>query len=296
VSGRFDGQPRHLQHDGHLQARRRERLLAMMRVLALAALAAACARSESSPRHQQTIKVAVIGGMMETGFWPQLVERFQRDSGHVVELAAAGPKPVVVSAFRKGGIDLIVVHASDAMINLVADGLAVDPQPWVRNDLVIMGPKEDPAGIKGGRDGIAALKKIIASKSRLLVHASMGADGVLHDLQEEGRLVFEDEQLGLFNGENQRAVIEEAAAAKAYTIVGRIPVLIGKLKAEGMEIMVRGDPRMRRPYLVETSPHANDATREFARWLRSKPTQDWIASFGLGKYDDLPLFYPVTID
>jgi tungstate transport system substrate-binding protein len=267
-----------------------------MRLAVLAVLAFACSsRAESRPP-SQTVRVAVIGGMMETGFWPTLVERFQRETGHVVELAAAGPKPVVVSAFKQGGIDLIVVHASDAMINLVADGLARDPQPWVRNDMVIMGPSEDPAGIKGGRDGIAALKKIIATKSRLLVHASLGADGVLHDLQEEGKLVFADEQLGLFNGENQRAVLEEAAAAKAYTMVGRIPVLIGKLKAEGMEIMVRGDPRMRRPYLVETSPHANDATRELARWLRSKDTQAFIATYGAGKYDDLPLFYPVAID
>lgn len=264
-----------------------------MRTFAIAALAIACS-SKSEVKQQQTVKVAVIGGMMETNFWPELVTRFQNETGHVVELVAAGPKPVVVSAFRKGGIDLIVVHASDAMINLVADGLAVDPQPWVRNDLVIMGPTDDPAGIRGMRDGIAALRKISETKSRLLVHASNGADGVLHDLQEEGKVVFADEQLGLFNGENQRAVIEEAAAAKAYTIVGRIPVLTGKLKADGMELMVRGDPRMRRPYLVETSPHANDAARELARWLRSKPTQDFIASFGLNRYDDLPLFYPVV--
>lgn len=265
-----------------------------MRTLAIAAVAIACSsRSEVKP--QQTVKVAIIGGMIETSLWPELAARFQQETGHVIELAATGPKPVVVSAFRRGGIDLIAVHACDAMINLVADGLAVDPQPWARNDLVIMGPTEDPAGIRGMTDGIAALKKIIATRSRLLVHASMGADGVLHDLQEEGKLVFDDDQLGLFNGENQRAVIEEAAAAKAYTIVGRIPVLTGKLKAAGMELMVKGDPRMRRPYLVETSPHANDATRELARWLRSKPTQDFIATFGVNKYDALPLFYPVVL-
>lgn len=214
-----------------------------MRAVAFAALALACSSRPAARPPSQTVRVAVIGGMMETGFWPTLVERFQQQTGHVVELAAAGPKPVVVSAYRKGGIDLITVHASDAMINLVADGVARDPQPWVRNDLVIMGPSEDPAGIKGMRDGVAALRKIIATKSRLLVHASLGADGVLHDLQQEGNLVFDDEQLGLFNSENQRAVLAEAAAAKAYTMVGRIPVLIGKLEAEGMEIMVRGDQR-----------------------------------------------------
>jgi tungstate transport system substrate-binding protein len=283
-----------VQQSRHLQADGRERL----RPLTLVALAlAACGSTSAPPRPApQTIRAAVIGGMMDTQFWPQLVQRFSAQTGHTVELAATGPKPEVVSAFKKGGVDLIVVHASDAMINLVADGYARDPQPWVRNDMVIVGPKEDPAGIKGGRDAIAALKKIIATKSRMLVHASLGADGVLHDLMEEGKLHFEDENIAFFNAENQRAVLQAAAADKAYTMVGRIPVLTGKLRADGMEIMVRGDPRMRRPYLVETSPYANDATRELARWLRSKAAQDFIATFGLGKYDDLPLFYPVSID
>ena len=42
------------------------------------------------------------------------------------------------------------------MVNLVADGLAVDPQPWVKNDLVIVGPADDPAHIRGEKDAIVA--------------------------------------------------------------------------------------------------------------------------------------------
>jgi tungstate transport system substrate-binding protein len=243
----------------------------------------------------QTIRVAVIGGMIETGFWQELVQRYQLLTGHTVELAASGPKPQVVEAFRKGGIDLITVHASDAMINLVADGLARDPQPWARNDLVIVGPADDPAKIRGQSDALAALRAIVAAKAPLLVHASMGADGVLHDLREEGHVALDPGATIFFNEDNQHAVLERAAAAHAYTIVGRIPFASGKLRAEGIELMVRGDPRLRRPYLVEIAPTANAATRDLAAYLRSPDTQHWIGSFGKGKYDDQPLFFPVIV-
>ena len=44
---------------------------------------------------------------METEFWPELVARHELLTGNKVELAASGPKPIVVDAFRQGGIDLI---------------------------------------------------------------------------------------------------------------------------------------------------------------------------------------------
>ena len=57
----------------------------------------------------------MVGGMVETGFWQALDERYQAARGNKIEVVASGPKPVVIEAFRKGGIDLITVHACDAM-------------------------------------------------------------------------------------------------------------------------------------------------------------------------------------
>jgi tungstate transport system substrate-binding protein len=271
--------------------------------VALAALALAasagpgCRGTSEAPERPAptTIRVAVVGGMIETGLWPAVVERYERLTGHKVELAATGPKPQVVAAFRRGGIDLITVHASDAMVNLVADGLARDPQPWARNDLVIVGPAADPAGVRGERDAVAALRKIIAAKAPLLVHASHGADGVLHDLCEDGKLALDRDATLFFNEDNQHMVLQRAAAAGAYTMIGRIPLVSKKLTAPGMEPMVQGDPRLRRPYLVEVSATAGAAARDLAAFLRGREVQELLATFGKGKYDDQPLFYPVVV-
>lgn len=272
----------------------------MTRALVLLALVAcgrepAPAKTEPKPpRPKQTLRVAVVGGMMETGFWSEIAERYERTSGDTIELAAAGPKPQVIAAFQKGGIDVITVHASDAMVNLVADGLARDPQPWVRNDLVIVGPSADPAGIRGEKDAVAALAKIIATKSPLIVHASHGADGVLHDLGEAGKLRLDPTATIRFDGENQHQVLAMAKEKGAYTMVGRIPVLLGKLRADGIEIMVRGDPRLRRPYLVEVARNAQSGADDLVAFLRSPSTQEFIASFKKGQYDPDPLFFPVV--
>jgi tungstate transport system substrate-binding protein len=266
---------------------------------ALATLAFVACHGTSEPERAapQTIRCAVIGGMMETGFWQQLAKRYELVSGNTIELAATGPKPIVVDAFKKGGIDLITVHASDAMVNLVADGLAVDPQPWVKNDLVIVGPADDPAHVRGGHDAVAALRAIIAVNAPVLVHASMGADGVLHDLVDSAHLVFGKDEVVVFDGENQHQVLDRAAQLHAYTLVGRIPVLDGKLHHDGIELMVRGDPALRRPYLVEVAAGASPriaAAKDFAAYLRAPETQAWIATFGKGKYDADPLFFPIA--
>jgi tungstate transport system substrate-binding protein len=255
----------------------------------------ACSSAEPERPAPQTIRCAVIGGMIETGLWPELTARYERLTGNKVVLAASGPKPVIVEAFRKGGIDLITFHASDAMVNLVADGLTRDPQPWARNDFVIVGPKDDPAHVRGERDAVAALRKIFDAKAPFLVHASMGADGVFHELLEAGHIALPAESAVFFTDDNQHAVLQRTAEAKAYTIVGRIPFVNGKLARGGLELMVRGDPRLRRPYLVSVATHGNAAARDLAAFLRQPETQAWIAEYGKGRYDDDPLFFPVTV-
>lgn len=225
---------------------------ATIAMLMLAVLAGCSRATRETPEAiaPQEIRVAIIGGMVETGFWPELAERFTRLSGHRVKLAAVGPKHVIIEAFRKGSIDLIAVHASDAVINLVADGLAADPQPWARNDFVIVGPAEDPAKIRGGRDALAAMRALIAAKEPFVIQASLGSDSVLHDLLEAGKLSMPAEMMVPFGGADQSSILAFAAQKGAYTIVGRIPFVNGKIPHPGLVAMVQGDARLRRPYLV----------------------------------------------
>jgi len=255
----------------------------------------------TSPSTRPTIRCAVIGGMFFTGFWQALSARYEAESGVHVEMVAAGPKDDIRKVFLGGGVDVITMHASDTMVNLVADGYAVDPQPWLRNDLIVVGPPDDPAGIRGMTDAAAALRKIAAAKSPFVVHSSLGAQEVLLNILEANGIQLDAANTTVLFDDQQRDVLAIAAGKHAYTLVGRIPFRIGRLPNAGMELMVQGDPRLRRPYLVAVANpqrmgnvHEGMA-RRFAEFLRLPDTQQWIGTWGVGQIDSLPVFFPVTL-
>lgn len=84
--------------------------------------------AEQPAQSQVVVRCAVVGGLMETEFWEALADRFTRQSGHEVEVVARGQKEIILKAFATGEADLIAMHNSDAIINLVADGKGVDPK------------------------------------------------------------------------------------------------------------------------------------------------------------------------
>ncbi len=271
--------------------------------LCIAAVAAGCGKiKEILPGAPQQIRVAVIGGMVETGFWQELAHRFQQAGGnrYKIELVSMGPKDMIAVAFRKGKADLITMHACDIMINLVADGYAVDPQPWLKNDMVIVGPHEDPAHIRGYKDAAEAFAKIASTGAPFVVHSSLGAQEVMRDILESSNVNMPTDHLTLLFTDKARDVLKVAAEKHAYTIVGRIPFSTGKLPNAGLELMVRGDPRLRRPYLVATAnPHRFPQTHvegaaALAAFMRQPETQDWINTYGISQFDDQPLFFPVA--
>ena len=249
---------------------------------------------------QHVVRCAIVGGLNESDFWPQLADRFQRATGQRAEIVTTGPKHAIAAAFKAGDADLIVMHASDTIINLVADGYGENPQPWARNDFVLVGPRSDPAGITGERDAVAALGKIIDSKSKLLIHASNGASELLSDLLAAGELELDPQSTISLPGDKHRQMLKRAAAEQAYTLVGRIPFLNGKLDTGELQVMVQGDQRLRRPYLVVVaSGRPGDprliAARRLAQFLREPATQVWIGDFGKGTLDQQPMFFPVVV-
>jgi len=257
------------------------------------------APTAGEPVAPQTVRCAVVGGLNEIDFWPQIADRFQRATGSRLEIVATGPKHAIAEVFEAGEADVIVMHACDTMINLVADGYGENPQPWARNDFVIVGPASDPARIKGEKDAVAALGKIIASRSKLLVHASSGVNELLGDLLTAGELELDPQATISLPGDRHRQMLKRAASEQAYTLVGRIPFLSGKLDTGELQIMVKSDPRLRRPYLVVVAAKAGEQrqapARRFAAFLREAATQKFIAGFGQGKFDESPLLFPVNV-
>lgn len=268
----------------------------------LLALCTACSSQSSKPAtapKASVVRCAVIGGMTMTGLWPEIAKRFEAEFPYKVEVVATGPRPVLSEAFRAGKADLLTMHSGDVTTDLVADGYGVRSRPWTRNDLVIVGPPADPAGIKGMTDGAAALRRIAEAEVPFVDFEGVGSREMCHNLwkkagiRPKGKWLLKDESRSGLD------ILRFAQQNGAYVIVGRMPVLFQKMDVGAMQILVEGDPAMRRPYVVMEAnqarfPEANIAgARALADFLLSEKVQKLLAEFGAAQHGGIPLFHPL---
>jgi len=269
-------------------------------VFVLALFAVSCNRQSEAPPDDRVIRCAVIGGMTMTGLWQQITQMFEARTGYHIEVVVTGPRPILDAAMRAGKVDLLTMHSGDITTDLVADGYGIDMRPWTRNELCIVGPPDDPAHIRGMTNGAAALRKIAAAKARFVDFADIGSRELVHTLWEQsgvdprGDWLLKDETVSRWN------ILQYARSNDAYVVVGYIPARMGKMPATGMEILVKNDPVMRRPFIVmETNPkkfpQANfTGAKALADFLLSPEVQNFLLRFGTQTNGIGPLFYPVT--
>lgn len=274
------------------------RWIAIASIATILSLALGCSRS-SKPEETPAIRCAIIGGMMMTGMWQEMAKQFEADTRLRVKVTAAGNKQILNDAFRKGEADFVTLHASDEAANLVADGFAEGMRPWARNELIIVGPPEDPAKIKGMTDGAAALRKIAEAQVPYVDFNDAGARQLADKLWKKAGIRPQGDWVIKDNSRYAQGVVAFAQKQRAYVIVGRIPVVHGKIESDGMEIMVQGDPDMRRPFVAMIAnakrfPKANvTGAKALADYVSSERGQAILRSFAAQQPDGVPLFYPI---
>jgi tungstate transport system substrate-binding protein len=240
--------------------------------------------------------------MTMTGLWPKITEMFEQETGYRTELVATGPRPDLDKVMREGKVDLLTMHSGDITTDLVADGFGTNMRPWTRNELCIVGPPEDPAHIRGMTNGAAALRAIAEAKAAFVDFQGIGSRELAHNLwrlagvEPKGDWVIRDDTISKWN------ILQFARSNHAYVVVGYIPARFQKMNAEGMEILVKDDPIMRRPFIVMEAdprkvPNANVAgARALSHFLVSTRVQTFLLEFGRQTNGPGPLFFPVNLD
>lgn len=267
----------------------------------LCTLATSCNEKTAAPADSHVVRCAIIGGMTMTGLWQKVSGMFEEQTGYQVKVIVTGPRPVLSEALRAGKVDFLTMHSGDITTDLVADGFGVNMRPWTRNELCIVGPPSDPAGIRGMTNGAAALRKIAAERAHFVDFQGIGSRELSHSLwaaagvEPKGDWVIKDDTVSKWN------ILQFARSNNAYVVVGYIPAQMGKMYAAGMEILVKGDPVMRRPFILMEAnpakfPQANSAgARALSDFLLSPKVQNFLLEFGRQKNGPGPLFFPVAI-
>ncbi len=140
----------------------RRRILALG--LGLAVMGSALALtggSQAQAPAQRFITVSSTTSTTDSGLFEHLLPAFKAKTGIEVRVVSQGTGQALDTG-RRGDADVVFVHAKAQEQTFVTEGFGVERKPVMYNDFVLIGPKADPAGIKGGKDIVAGLKAVQA--------------------------------------------------------------------------------------------------------------------------------------
>ncbi len=257
-----------------------------------AAVLAGCGGGEAK-KEVVSIKLATTTSTDNSGLLDVLKPALMKAHGIELQIIPVGTGKAIKHG-ENGDVDVILVHARAAEDKFVADGFGVNRRDVMHNDFVILGPKEDPAGVGGGKDASAALTKIAGAKKDFV---SRGDDSGTHKKEKSLWKAAGIEPSGswyLAAGQGMGACLTMANEKRAYVMSDRGTYLAYRDKID-LPVLVEGDPKLFNPYGViavnpEKHPHVKyDAVKTFIEWLTGKEAQALIAGY---KRNGEQLFYP----
>src|SRR6266566_4910741 len=156
-TGRKPPRPKHSSRASYWFDGRKQMNMLMRRLLIAAA--ATLAFTGSAVAQDKSIVVASTTSTQDSGLFGHILPMFKTRTGIDVKVVAQGTGQALDTA-RRGDADVVFVHAKPAEEKFVAEGFGVKRYPVMYNDFVLAGPQSDPAKIAGGKDILAALRKI----------------------------------------------------------------------------------------------------------------------------------------
>jgi len=256
-----------------------------------------------TPVHAQdkSIVVSSTTSTQDSGLFGYILPLFKQKTGIDVKVVAQGTGQALDTG-RRGDADVVFVHAKSAEEKFLAEGAGVKRYPVMYNDFVLIGPKNDPAGVKGMKDIAKALQMI---KDKQAPFISRGDRSGTHIAElalwnKDAGIDIEKDKGPWYKsiGQGMGAALNTASASNAYVLSDRGTWISFKNKGD-LAIAVEGDKRLFNQYgvmLVNPAKHPNvkqDLGQQFIDWLVSPEGQKTIADY---KINGEQLFYPNAKD
>ena len=250
-----------------------------------------------APAQERSIVMASTTSTEQSGLFGHLLPIFKQARGIEVKVVALGTGQALDMG-RRGDADLLFVHDQVAEEKYVAEGWGIRRMPVMYNDFVLIGPKADPAGLKGS-DIVAALGKLAKSAGGKTSFVSRGDKSGTHAAElrywkaagvapKDAGAAYQECGCGM------GPALNIAASTGAYVLADRGTWLSFKNRAD-LAVLVEGDKRLFNQYgVIVTSasrhPHTKTALAwSFAEWIVSPAGQQAIAAYKIGGEQ---LFFP----
>lgn len=244
----------------------------------------------------KVITVASTTSTVDSGLFNHILPIFKDKTGIEVRVISQGTGQALDTG-RRGDADVVFVHARAAEEKFVAEGHGGPRKPVMYNDFVLIGPKSDPAGVKGSKDIVAALTAI---QTKAAPFVSRGDKSGTHQaelaLWKAANIDIEAKRGSWYReiGQGMGAALNTAGGMNGYVLADRGTWLSFKNRGD-LDIAVEGDTRMFNQYgimLVNPERHAHVKKAEgqaFIDWVVGPEGQKAIANYTIGGQQ---LFFP----
>lgn len=266
---------------------------------ALLVLGVACLLAVAPPAAAQSrvVILSTTTSTVDSGLLDVLVPLFEARTGYTVKLIGVGTGQALALAAR-GEADVTLAHAPELERRYVVEGRLRHRRPVMTNDFVLVGPADDPAGVRGVAGVVDALRRIADRRARFVSRGDQSGTHVLERRlwRQAGR-----EPGGpwyIESGQGMGATLGLASERRAYSLTDRA-TLLALAPRLSLAVLGDGDPALLNHYAVleanpASGPRVNAAGgRAFADFLVSPEAQTAIGSFGVARHGR-SLFLPAA--
>ena len=272
-----------------------------MKKTTLLSLIAAIAVFAAVPSFAGTIRLSSTIGPVDAGIIPLLADTYKAKTGVDFKIEKAGTGATLEKA-KTGNFDMVVVHARALEDQFIKDGYGQNRKDFMYNDFVILGPQNDPAGIKGMKTAAEAFKVLAEKKAPFISRGDMSGTHVAEmNIWKAAGITPDGDKDEWFTvlslgklGNGPTTIFTDKRAA--YTLMDRATYL-KQQKNIKIVPLVEGDKAMLNLIAaIEVSPKKfpsvnNADTAKFIGWLCGDEAQNIIKDFEVKKFGQ-PLFFP----
>jgi tungstate transport system substrate-binding protein len=253
---------------------------------------------------RQALRLATTTSTADSGLLDAILPDFEQKYNVKVDVVAVGTGQALKLG-ENGDADVVLVHARKQEDAFVAAGFGINRRDVMYNDFVVVGPADDPAGIKGMK-AADAFKAIAAKQATFDARGDNSGTSTkeLSIWASTGMTPTADLNWYKSLGQGMGETLTTANEQRAYTLSDRGTYLSMRDKLPNLAILVGGatiddnkDKALLNPYgVIPVNPakHAgikSDLAEQFASWITSAEVQAKIGAYGKDRFGQ-PLFYP----
>lgn len=244
---------------------------------------------------QHTIRLAISTSIENSGLLKHLLNSFNSEKKYNIDLQSVGSGKALRLG-RSGDVDLIWVHSPEAEQKFINDGHSLEYQTVMKNNFVIIGPKNDPAKITQAKNVLEAFDRIAKQESPFF---SRGDDSGTHKkeitLWSNTNINPIGEDWYIETGSGMAQTIQYAESENAYMLCDQATFLVkGNNK---LAILLKDNVNLFNPYsiiLVKNNRKKNqNSSRILYEWLTSEKGRLEIEKFQSNGHQ---LFSPITVN